>query len=154
MTINASIPPEQLEALRAQFDVIDQDGDGQITSAELTAILEREAYDYLDAAQKQSILDTFAAADANRDRVVDFDEFVTLFAGAATQDPDAALRESFARYDLDGDGYLTPEDFKRISAEQGEELSDEQARDMIAMADENGNGKVSFEEYRKIMSAS
>lgn len=139
-----SLSPEQLEALKAQFDVIDLNGDGRISMAELSALLRREAYAHLSERQRQQILDEYASVDTDGDGV-SFDEFVVLV--TREQDPRTAFRQAFDAYDLDGDGFLTAADFQRIAAQQGGELSAEQAEAMIRMADANADGKVSFDEY-------
>lgn len=152
MTTDPSLTPEQIDALKAQFDLLDQDGDGRISRQELSRVLDREAYDHLGEAGRQRVRESFAAADADGDQALDFDEYLALVTGqSAEQDPQAPFREQFEQMDRDGDGYLTAEDFKRISEDEGESLSTEQAQAMIEMADANGNGKVSFDEYYKIM---
>jgi len=148
-----SFTPEQVEALRAQFDVMDQNGDGRITASELEALLQREAYRHLDDEQRLRILRSYASADTNDDGGVDFDEFLAMVSREREQDGLDALRQSFDAYDLDGDGFLTADEFRRIAAQQGEALTEEQAAAMIAMADRNQDGKVSFEEFRAIMNA-
>lgn len=139
-----SLSPEQLEALKAQFDVIDLNGDGRISMAELSALLRREAYAHLGERQRQQLLDSYDSVDTDRDGV-SFEEFVTLV--TREQDPRDAFRQVFDAYDLDGDGFLTAADFQRIAEQQGGALSGEQAEAMIRMADANADGKVSFEEY-------
>lgn len=141
--------PDQIAVLKAEFDMLDQDGDGRITRDELQALLHREAYAHLDQAQRQRILDRYAAADADRDAGVDFAEFLTLV--SEQPDPRQALRESFDQLDLDGDGYLTAADFERVAALQGQAITTEQAESFIAMADRNADGKVGFDEYCTMM---
>jgi len=142
---------EQLEALKAQFDVIDQNGDGRITGDELATLLRRDAYAYLSEAQRQDILDSYARVDVNHDGGVSFDEFVVLV--MQQQDPRAALRKSFDAFDRDGDGFLTVDEFQRLAEAQGEELGREQAEGMVKLADTDGDGKVSFDEFYAVMTA-
>jgi Ca2+-binding EF-hand superfamily protein len=149
MTI--SLSSEQIEALKAEFDVIDQNGDGRITGAEISTLLRREAYNHLSDAQRQSILQAYAAVDADESGGIDFDEFLTLV--THQEDPRVAFRKAFDEYDVDGDGFLTAEDFKRVTELQGGELTTEQADAMIQMADSNKDGKVSFDEYYAILTS-
>ena len=142
---------DQLAALKAQFDVIDQDGNGRITGDELATLLRREAYAYLSEAQRQEILDSYARVDFNGDGGVDFDEFVVLV--TQHQDPREALRKSFDAFDLDGDGFLTAPEFQRLAEAQGEDVGPEQAENMVKLADTDGDGKVSFDEFYAVMTA-
>lgn len=146
-----SLSPEQIAALKAQFDVIDQNGDGRITREELMTLLRREAYAHLTDQQREELIASYARVDANRDGGVDFQEFLTLVTNQ--QDPRVAFRQSFDAYDLDGDGFLTATDFERITQQQGAELTKEQADAMIQAADGNEDGKVSFEEYYAILTS-
>ena len=145
-----TLSADQLEALRAQFDVIDLNGDGRISMEELSLLLRREAYAHLSERQRQQLLDSYASVDVDGDGV-SFDEFVVLV--TREQDPVEALRQAFDAYDLDGDGFLTSADFERISRLQGGDITAEQADAMVRMADTNADGKVSFEEYCAIMTA-
>jgi Ca2+-binding EF-hand superfamily protein len=146
-----SLSPEQLEALKAQFDVIDLNGDGRISIEELSVLLRREAYAHLSDRQRQEIVESYASVDADGDGAVSFDEFVELVTRA--QDPRAAFRQAFDAYDLDGDGFLTTADFQRIAEQQGGALTAEQAEAMVRMADVNADGKVSFDEYYAILTS-
>lgn len=143
--------PDQIAALKTQFDVIDQNGDGRISRDEISTLLRREAYAYLTEEQRQQILTTYVVADTDGDGGVSFDEFLVLV--AREQDPRAAYLKSFEAYDSDHDGFLTAADFKRVSELQGGDVTMAQADAMIQMADRNADGKVSFEEYYAIMTA-
>lgn len=154
MASSPDIPPEHVEALRAQFDLFDLDGNGHISLTEVASILKREAYDHLDEAQRQAVLDSFSSVDGDDDGEIVFEEFLVLVHGRHRDDPHAAFRAAFDRIDRDSDGFLTAEDFVRVSEDQGEPISKDQAAEMIRMADENEDGKVSFEEYCRIMTAS
>lgn len=153
MTNTAAMPPEHVEALRAQFDILDANGDGRVSQAEIQAILGRVAYAHLEPADRQRILDSFSGVDADGDGSITFDEYLTLFIDAQREDATGGLRYSFDQYDTDGDGYLTAEDFQRVSEEHGEALTEQQAEAMIKMADANDDGRVSFEEFCEIMQA-
>lgn len=148
----STLTQDQRDALKAQFDLLDGDGDGKISQQELAQVLERKAYDYLGKDGRQRVLDSLAAVDTDADGTIDFDGFLALMHGPqAEQDARADFRRAFDEVDLDKDGYLTVEDFRRISAAEGAPLTEDQAKEMIEMADKNEDGKVSFEEYYEIM---
>lgn len=143
--------PDQVAALKAEFDVIDQNSDGLITADEVAALLQRESYAHLGPAERQRILDSFAKADTDRNGAVDFDEFLAMM--AEQQDPREALRAGFDALDVDRDGFVTAADLEHLSELRGTVLTAEQADAMIRMADSNRDGGVSFEEYCAIMTA-
>lgn len=144
-----NLSPDQIAALKAEFDLIDGNGDGRVSREEIAVLLQREAYAYLGEEGRKRVLDAHASVDADGDGALVFDEFVVLMTGGP--DPQATFRQMFEGYDLDGDGFLTVDDFKRITAQQGGELSTEQAEAMIQQADTNGDGRVSFDEFIAIM---
>lgn len=149
MTIR-SLSPEQIEVLKVEFDVIDQDRDGFITADEVATLLQREAYAHLGPVERQRILDSFAKADTDHNGGVDFQEFLTMME-AQRADPRAAFREGFDALDTDRDGLLTAADFQRVSELQGARITPGQAAALVQMADANQDGVVSFEEYCTIM---
>lgn len=57
---------------RAAFDALDRDGDGLITIIELFRVLRREGFP-VTAEQARAV---HAAADANGDRRIDYDEYL------------------------------------------------------------------------------
>jgi calmodulin len=151
MTIR-SLSPEQIEVLKVEFDVIDQDSDGSITRDEVVTLLQREAYAHLGPVERQRILDSFQKADTDGNGTVDFQEF-TMMMATQHEDPRAVFREGFDAMDTDGDGLITAADFQRVSERQGAQITSEQAAALVQMADANRDGVVSFDEYCDIMTA-
>lgn len=146
-----TLTPEQVVALKAQFDVTDLNKDGRITLGEVETLLRRPAYAHLDEVERQRILASYARVDVDGNGV-DFDEFLTMW--TEQSDPRAEYRKVFDSLDLDGDGSLTAEDFRRAAALEGSPFTQEEADSMIRAADANGDGKVSFDEYYSILTAS
>ncbi|MEL6645496.1 MAG: EF-hand domain-containing protein [Pseudomonadota bacterium] len=105
---------------RASFEMLDADGDGQVTQADLDTLRNER----------------FAEFDADGDGSVTEEEFMAR-ASAQAGERAAAM---FARLDADGDGVLS-----RDVIEQGR--GGDRAGRMIERLDTDGDGAVSAEEF-------
>ncbi|HOV75550.1 MAG TPA: EF-hand domain-containing protein [Candidatus Hydrogenedentes bacterium] len=126
---------EEVQAVRpnitpAQFDMLDTNGDGVLSVADLTV----GAQD--PEARLRALL---GIADANRDGVVTFAELLAV-APDLTQD-------LFDKLDTNGDGVLTPDDSANAT------VDDPRSRiaALFGQADANGDGAVTFAELQAVM---
>lgn len=88
--------------------------------------------------------------DANRNGLIDFDEFVSLMsvrskATGAPLDEESDLREAFKVFDLDGNGTINAEELRSTMNSIRVYLTDEELDLMMQEADEDGNGVIDFQ---------
>ena len=88
--------------------------------------------------------------DANRNGLIDFDEFVSLMsvrskATGAPLDEESDLREAFKVFDLDGNGTINAEELRSTMNSIRVYLTDEELDLMMKEADEDGNGVIDFQ---------
>ncbi|RLN40803.1 hypothetical protein C2845_PM01G13120 [Panicum miliaceum] len=124
--------------LRPAFDVLDADRDGRISREDLKSFYATAGGRFDD----DDLAAMIAAADADRDGFVQYDEFERLLAGrAATAAAQAggagvgsAMEDAFRLMDRDGDGKVGFEDLKAYLGWAGMPTADEEVRAMIRVA--------------------
>lgn len=148
-----TLPVDQMTAaLRDTFQAFDEDGDGTISPQEITSFLhtfgENLTHTQLDGIMRE--------LDANRNGLIDFDEFVSLMsvrskATGAPLDEESDLREAFKVFDLDGNGTINAEELRSTMNSIRVYLTDEELDLMMQEADEDGNGVIDFQEFRRVI---
>lgn len=145
---------EQLSELKEAFRMFDKDGDGTIDSEELTSVM--QVLGMNPTAEELEIL--LNSVDADRNGVIDLDEFVDVMRGHlhhgpsdGAPTPEDELREAFAIFDKDGNGFISADELKSALLNLGEKMEDHEVRAMIAAADKDGNGQIDYEEFIAMM---
>ncbi|XP_047946526.1 LOW QUALITY PROTEIN: calcium-binding protein CP1-like [Salvia hispanica] len=133
--------------LRSAFDVLDADGDGRISHADLRAF-----YGGISGSDDDVIGSMISAADSNRDGFVEYDEFRRVLGGGKRRGgANSAMEEAFRVMDKDGDGKVGMEDLKVYLEWAGLEARDEDVRAMIRLGGGDESGGVTFEGLLKIL---
>ncbi|XP_062211034.1 calcium-binding protein CP1-like [Phragmites australis] len=142
--------------MRPVFDVLDADHDGCISREDLKSFYAAagatgERFDDDDLAAM------IAAADANRDGFVQYNEFERLLghATAAAAGPAgcrSVMEDAFRLMDRDGDGKVGFEDLKAYLGWAGMPAADEEVQAMIRVAGgEDGDGGVGLEALARVL---
>ncbi|XP_074320051.1 calmodulin-like protein 3 [Silene latifolia] len=141
--------------VRRVFDMFDQNGDGQITTGELTMSLRNMGIFIPDTDLAQMI----NHIDVNGDGCVDGLEFESLYKlimekdGDNDLDEDNDIMEAFNIFDKNGDGFISVDELRSVldslGLSQGRNLEDFKL--MIMKVDVDGDGRVSFNEFKKMM---
>lgn len=142
--------------LRSAFDVLDADGDGRISHADLRAF-----YGGISAASsdEDAIGSMISAADSNRNGFVEYEEFERVLGGGEergrrkkeTNGSGGAMEEAFRVMDKDGDGKVGMEDLRVYLEWAGLGARDEDVRAMIRLGDGDESGGVTFDGLLKIL---
>jgi Ca2+-binding EF-hand superfamily protein len=144
----ANLVEAQLAELRAAFEVFDTNGDGRLSARELKAALKS----LRQPASDDDVRKMIALVDANRDGVVDFDEFCQLVEPAPHgEDPLADLRQAFDVLDSDSDGYLTARELRAAVVDADADIDETEVRRILAGGDTDGDGRISFPEFCALM---
>ncbi|KAJ3692365.1 hypothetical protein LUZ60_012715 [Juncus effusus] len=131
------------------FSRFDANGDGKISTAELTDILRALGSD----AHPDEVEQMMAEMDSDQDGYVDFNEFLSFHLSTRNDksSEEAELKEAFAMYDLDKNGVISAKELHQVMKKIGERCSFGDCVKMIKSVDRDGDGCVSFDEFKKMM---
>lgn len=142
--ISADEWSSELCELVQAFKVIDRDGDGKITRAELGALLSRVG---ADPPSEEELSVMLSEVDRDGDGCISLEEL-----GAMSSACEAELREAFDFFDADHDGKITAEELLCVFTSIGDgRCTLEDCRRMISGVDKNNDGFVCLEDFTKMM---
>ncbi|XP_021292515.1 probable calcium-binding protein CML25 [Herrania umbratica] len=140
--------------LKQVFKLIDTNGDGKISSLELSELL-------LSLGQKKSAAKKEADAmvrelDRNGDGYIDFEEFMDAVGVNTVQfsDKEDELMDAFAKFDSEKNGFISAKELQNILAGLGyDKCSLIECFLMIKGVDKDGDGLINFEEFKLMTTA-
>ncbi|KAL6644959.1 hypothetical protein ACP70R_016567 [Stipagrostis hirtigluma subsp. patula] len=141
--------------LRPAFDVLDADRDGRISREDLKSFYAAAAGG--ERFGDDDIAAMIAAADADRDGFVAYDEFERLLGRATSAAVGgagcrSAMEDAFRLMDRDGDGKVGFEDLKAYLVWAGMPAADEEVRAMLRVAaGGDGDGGVGLEALARVL---
>jgi calmodulin len=140
------LSPEDEVKFTAAFDLFDANGDGEIDSGELQALMTKLGYKPHD----DDIAELIALADQNDDGTINSREFLQLMVGAVK---DRALKaqyiSQFKLYDKNENGLISSDEVLRVThiLTPDPDVPDDEIKTLMALADTNGDGQVDYDEY-------
>lgn len=161
--IDFNLPPHLVQELTDSFTFFDRNGDGQISKAELGAVLRSLGQSVTEADLEKLMNDV----DVNGDGYIDLYEFIDLNTRAMNECPmmdtetesldqsvsTEGLLSAFNVFDADRNGFISAEELHRVLVALGDEkISLEDCRRMIKCVDEDGDQMVDFREFETMMS--
>lgn len=146
--IASQMSENQIKGLRDIFIALDDNGDGQLTVAEMQKGLQQAGFEEIPSDLKQIM----EQVDSDGSGVIDYTEFL-----AATLDRQMYQKEdvcwaAFRVFDRDGDGKISKEEMALV-------LGDGDVRDVLSHdiaellkeIDANGDGEIDFQEFMEMM---
>ncbi|CAM8887311.1 unnamed protein product [Rhodiola kirilowii] len=140
--------------LKRVFQMFDRNGDGRITTKELSDSLENLGIFIPDNDLTQMI----EKIDVNGDGCVDIDEFGDLYQSLMDDqrnddNVDDDMKEAFNVFDQNGDGFITVDELRSVLASLGinQGRTVEDCKMMISKVDADGDGRVSYKEFSEMM---
>jgi len=147
LLVAESMPPGEVQGLRALFDELDADGDGLITADELRQGLLKKG---LGAAPREELERVIGLADVDRDCRLSVDEFLASTLDICRAGLRQRLEAAFARFDADGDGFATRREVgAALAALQGRRKTLAAARAAAAGGhdDDGGDDQADDDDY-------
>ncbi|XP_072975727.1 probable calcium-binding protein CML27 [Typha angustifolia] len=150
--------------LRRVFDLFDGNGDGVITTAEISRALDRLGLGTDHAELSATVVEFIRPGHAG----LDFDDFQSLHrqlgdalfgsdspapTSSWEEEEEEAMREAFNVFDEDGDGFISARELQIVLEKLG--LADGRSldgvREMICSVDADKDGRVDFGEFKHMM---
>lgn len=137
---------EVCNQLKEVFNFIDANGDGKVSSFELTEVLlclgHKEEYSLASKEAEEMVKEM----DSNGDGLIDFDEFMGVVYDRKGEDD--SLRDAFLIFDSDKNGKISAKELQKVLLSLGcESCSLDDCKLMIRGVDRDGDGFVDFEEF-------
>ncbi|CAD8079067.1 unnamed protein product [Paramecium sonneborni] len=143
--VNQTLQNQEISELKATFNALDQNHDGNLNKLELIAGYQEILKSKEQAEDKvNQILD---ALDLNHSNLIDYSEFIM---GAMTFEKLVSIeriKQSFRMLDTNGDGYISKEELEDSMGFLETEIWEQ----FLSDCDLNKDGKISEEEFTKML---
>ncbi|KAF8380415.1 hypothetical protein HHK36_027901 [Tetracentron sinense] len=144
---------EMSNQLEQVFKLIDTNGDGKISSFELSEVLLCLGHEKLTAAKEAEVI--VREVDCNGDGFIDLEEFMEVVGGNSEigfSCKDDDLMDAFLVFDSDKNGFISAKELQHVLVSLGyDKCSLDECFLMIKGIDRDGDGLVDFEEFRSMM---
>ncbi|CZR64427.1 probable calmodulin [Phialocephala subalpina] len=141
---------EQVEEFKRVFSLFDKNGDGNITSSELGAVMKSLGQN----PSETELQDIVNEGDTDADGAMDFPEFLYIMSQKSRNSDanlEAELKAAFAVFDKDNDGVISAKELREVMASIGEKLTDAEVEEVMREVDRDGNGSIDFEEFLQVL---
>ncbi|XWS45950.1 hypothetical protein CRYUN_Cryun14cG0023300 [Craigia yunnanensis] len=146
---------ELSDQFRQVFKVIDANGDGKISSLELSEVLLSLGHEKSTASKAAEGM--IREMDFNGDGFIDLDEFmhaVNMDGAISSHSEEDYLRDAFLIFDTDKNGLISAKELRKVLISLGfSKCSLQECKRMIKGVDEDEDGFVNFKEFRSMMTA-
>ncbi|RSH77914.1 uncharacterized protein EHS24_002987 [Apiotrichum porosum] len=147
--------PQQVKQFKEAFNMIDQDGDGQVTEPDLRAMLSN-----LGQTPTAPLLDQLLTSRPGRttgpaDGGINFTQFLAMMGERLLHlDPEHDLLEAFACFD-DGDkGWVDVKEVRKYLAEMGDRMDEDEIDRLFKGPFTDRQGRFNYIEWAKVLRVS
>lgn len=140
---------EEVAGIKDAFELMDTGKRGKITLDELQIGLQKLGHQIPDA-ELQILMD---AADVDRDRALNYGEFVAISVHLKKMAKDEHLHEAFAFFDQNKSGYIEIEELRHALKDDEDTTSEEVINGIMHDVDTDKDGRISYEEFAAMMKA-
>ena len=144
------LPKDVIAEFVDVFKLFDTDGDGEITTKELGAVLQNLGI-HASSKELQSIVQM---ADLDDNGTIDQTEFLNIMYNRFTAPKEDLLSACFRQLDKDQSGSISTPELLHAMKALGERMTQEEADAMLRLGDADGDGVISFEDFVAVMQQS
>ncbi len=144
---------DEIEDLKAAFKIFDTDGDGEISSDELSEIL--RIFGTSSQTSDAYLQEVIEEIDIDKNGKIEFNDFLELMRSCSYDtSEDNDLKYAFDKIDSDENGFVTMKELKDLLRKTNYFLKDVEIDAIIEQFDEDGDGKLNFGEFKRMVSFS
>ena len=141
--------------MKKEFLALDINGDGDIQTSEMEAMLMEEKIKLRMSVKE--IKNLLKELDKDGDGTIDVQEFLDKVGSGSKRDvihkalvKRSGIRKAFEKYDSDGNGYITIDEFRKVVEDKyGSKLTSKEIKKLMKDADTNSDGKIGYDEFLK-----
>ncbi|KAI4319124.1 hypothetical protein MLD38_032761 [Melastoma candidum] len=138
---------EEVEVIREMFALMDTDGDGRVTYAELKAGLQRVGSQLAEPEIKMLM----EVADVDGNGVLDYGEFVAVTIHLQRIENDEHFRRAFTFFDKDDSGYIELLELQDALVDESNEIDAAVLTEIMHEVDTDKDGRISYDEFVAMM---
>jgi len=143
-----ALTKEQIAEFKDAFSLFDEDGDGTITTKELSTVMRNLGEKVTD----KEAADLIAEVDVDGSGAIDFEEFCELMQKKMAESAEeGGCLEAFREYDMSGKGVIRAEELKNLLRKLQVRLSKKEIDEMIKFVDPKGTGRILFTDFVKAL---
>jgi len=147
MAMGEGMSTEEQAELRAAFQALDANGDGELSVDEL-----REGLGTADKAgalgvHGEKLLKALQAMDIDGNGSVNYNEWLASTMAVRKLTNEAAIRSAFEKFDANGDGRISRDEIAKALANAGEQTDDAELAQILREADTDNSGDIDFNEF-------
>jgi len=144
--IKKHVDTKLVDNVSAIFEEVDENGDGNISQAEMENFLIKSGFPNCQVADKaKEIMET---VDTDGDGNVNVKEFEQAWAGFQLSKDEKLVAALFNVFDANGDGVICKTELKAIL---GDDSTTGCIKDLFGFFDANGDGDVNYKEFAKTL---
>ena len=139
----------QIAEYKEAFQIFDKDGDGAISTKELSTIMRSLGLNPSDEDIKEIVDDI---ENKNNNNLIDFYTFLIIMSKKNKEvDSEEDLLDAFRVFDRENNGKIYAHELRYVLMSSGEELNEGDIEDMIREADRDHDGYIDYRKFVKIM---
>eukprot|EP00090_Calanus_glacialis_P039722 TRINITY_DN69168_c0_g1_i1.p1 TRINITY_DN69168_c0_g1~~TRINITY_DN69168_c0_g1_i1.p1 ORF type:complete len:177 (-),score=69.08 TRINITY_DN69168_c0_g1_i1:87-539(-) len=128
---------EEKKVFREAFGQFDKNGDGSISTKELSNVMRSLGQNPTEA----ELQDAINEVDVDGSGAVEWEEFcVLMYKKMREKDPENEIKEAFRVFDAEGTGFIEAEEMRLILSQLPVSLADEEMDEILRAGDANGDG--------------
>lgn len=143
LVVDMHLTSEQIQEAKEAFAAYDKGGNGTIRTKSIIYVMRSLGQNPTE----EETSDMICEADPNGSRIIEFVDFLEMWAKYISGDLDITIKEAFNLFDKDGSGTVSLEEFRYVMTSEGAQMTDEDIDEIIKNVDIDGDGQMNIDEF-------